>query len=823
MHNHNHRGHLTGCISRLKPTFAAISFALLAGLALSTAPHSDALAVTPEAPVAPAPGANGSPPAGSLGDKDGNGIADGLEHKMKGVAAGTQIRVIVTMVKGVGVAAAKAAAGPFAVHRTFTIINGFAASMTRSQIEALSRAPGVMRVDDDVEVKAHLQDAMTAYGVKRIHAGIAQGLAADYDGAGVGVCVVDTGIDATHAELDGGKLQNFCDATTGGCFAGDLGTGAYDDHGHGTHVSSISVGDSGVAPAANLWGAKVLAADGTGPSSDIVAGIEWCAAQTGVHVINMSLGAIGTADGTDPMSVAANTAALTKVVTLSAGNTGPAQLQISAPAAAENPITVAASADWISPVDGWRKGLAVFSSRGPTADFRIKPDITAPGVSITAAKAGGGTVTFSGTSMASPFVAGVAALMLNADPGLSPAAVKTIIAATARTRGDSSVLDAVGFPKNYDYGWGELDAFAAVAEASGAVGYTPTAFPVQLYQNPTIADTEVWEYEFEVTDPTTQISANVYNGGVWTSLYLLGTWWTNTMGQDFDAQLHAPVGTPGGTLVDESTCEVDADTQCGIAGRQETLVADPADFGGSLPLDTWKLRVEPWDDTDGLAAEIIDAVITLGPLGGSPPPPNEAPTANFYFSVSGAEVTFTDTSTDDDATLKAWAWDFGNEFSSTAQHPVYIYPSAGTYQVTLTVTDNDDVTAQITKEVIVTTGGGGGGGGGTETADFVSSVDSATGEVSLTGSPIGGTNYAWIIESWPGGWKSDPNPLTQTTPESNLATFTATKSGDYVVNLAVTTGTEILQVSKTVSVSLSGGGGGGGGGGDRCHPVRGCP
>ncbi len=626
------------------------ALALGLGLMLAVWGSTGALAVTAEDPTpAPAPAA-----APSHGDKDGNRIADGLEKKMQGLGADAVLRVIVTMAKGKGVAAATAAAGSFTVLRRFTIINGFTATMTRAQIEALAKSPGVVSIYDDIEVKANRADAMQAFGVTQVHTNPLAELTITYKGTGVGICIVDTGIFAGHSEFSVGgvsKIQGFCDATNGGCFAGDVGVPAYDDNGHGTHVASIAAGNFGVAPKAKLYGAKVLNAVGSGSESDVIAGFDWCAAQPGVQVINASLTAAGSSDGADPMSNAASNAAALKVVVLAAGNTGPGQLQIGAPAAAEAPITVGAVADWKSPVGGWRKGLAVFSGRGPTADDRIKPDILAPGVDIEAAWNDGGTFVASGTSMASPFVAGVAALMLDADSGLSPAAVKGIIRDTSVTRGDRSFLDAAGRPKNYDYGWGELDAYAAVAEADGASTYTPTLFPVELYQNPTIADGASWDYEFVVTDPNTQISANVYNGGQWITMYFPGFGWLRlSRGQDFDVQLYAPQGPqggpPGGTLVDESTCEIDGDTACGISsvpalwGRQETLVADPADFpGGLLPLGTWRLHVEAWGDTDGISQEIIDAVITLGPLGGGVLPPGNDPPVADAQGVGTAEDT----------------------------------------------------------------------------------------------------------------------------------------------------------------------------------------
>ncbi|MCZ6637751.1 MAG: S8 family serine peptidase, partial [Alphaproteobacteria bacterium] len=664
---------------------------LALGLVLAVWGSRGVVAVTPEPGGSPAaqvtpPGLEGKKAPPGQVDKDKSRIANGLKRKLETVSADTELRVIVIMDKGKGAANARAAVGPFTLRRSFTIINGFAATMTRAQIEELSQAPGVVNIHEDIEVKAYLQEAKGAFGVNRVHSGnTAEELAADYDGSGVGLCVIDTGIDPDHADLDGGKVQNFCDATNGGCFPGDTGSAAYDDHGHGTHVASIAAGDNGVAPAALLWGAKVLDSAGSGTSGDIVAGIEWCAAQPGVDVLNLSLGSFGSSDGSDPMAQAANNAAQTKVVVLAAGNTGPGLYEISTPAAAADPITVGAVADLKSPVGGWRKGLAVFSSRGPTADDRTKPDIVSPGVDITAAQAGGGLTTKSGTSMSAPFVAGVAALMLHANPALSPGAVKDILGDTAIPRGDQTVLDADGRPKNIDFGWGEVDAYAAVAEAEGASTYTPTPFPVELYQNPTIADGTVWDYEFEVTDPNTPVSVNVINGGNWRcTAYLFGSCFQIIRGQDFDAQLFAP----DDTMVDESTCEVDGDTQCGGVGRQETLVANPADFGGGvLPLGTWRLHVEPWSDTDGKASENAEIIITLGPVGGGVIPVPQGTIAgtvtdgtpgapSFGQAVAGATVTA----------------DGGENTTTDASGAYSLVVPAGERSVTVTATGFDPVT-----------------------------------------------------------------------------------------------------------------------------------
>jgi hypothetical protein len=286
--------------------------------------------------------------------------------------------------------------------------------------------------------------------------------------------------------------------------------------------------------------------------------------------------------------------------------------------------------------------------------------------------------------------------MLDANSGLSPSDIKNIIADTAVPRGDKSTTDGSGRPKNFDFGWGELDAFAAVAVAVGLSEYTPTPFPVELYQNPTIADGAFWDYEFEVTDPNTPISVNIFSGGVWTTS-------PYNLGQDFDAWLYSP----SGAMIDESTCSADSDTQCGDIGRQETLVADPADFGGNnLPLGTWRLRVEPWSDTDGQEEESAEVIITLGPLSSEAPTPppagdNEPPVANFTFTTTNLTANFTDTSSDGDGSVIAWSWSFGDGTTSSTQNPSRAYTSADTYAVKLVVTDNDGAQAETTKEVTV--------------------------------------------------------------------------------------------------------------------------
>jgi serine protease AprX len=253
----------------------------------------------------------------------------------------------------------------------------------------------------------------------------------------------------------------------------------YDDQGHGTHCASIAAGAvnaqgvGGAAPGAALIGLKVLSAEGRGSDRNIIAAVEWCIANReryGIDVISMSLGGDDSSDGQDPLSLAVNRAVdAGMVVLVAAGNSGPGAYTISSPAAAEKAITVG------NMVDMGKGGFALWfsSSHGPTADGRVKPDLCAPGYQILAAKANSdGYTRMTGTSMATPFAAGVAGLMRQANPQLGPAQVKALLKQTAVHFGRSG--------ENNEYGAGRLDGYAAVAKAAGKTG-APPAMPSHLF------------------------------------------------------------------------------------------------------------------------------------------------------------------------------------------------------------------------------------------------------------------------------------------------------------------------------------------------------
>jgi len=310
-------------------------------------------------------------------------------------------------------------------------------------IQRLQDDPDVIRVYEDLPVHAYLDASVPHIQVPRLWD---EGL----NGEGVRIAIIDTGIDAGHPDFEG-RIVDTADFT---------GEGPDDGHGHGTHCAGIAAGSGassdgkyrGVAPEASIYAAKVLRSDGDGMMSDVMAGIDWAVAQ-GVQIISLSLGGPGPCDGNDALCELCD-AAIEQgtVVVVAAGNDGPGAYTVGSPGCARRVITVGASTD--------QDRVAVFSSRGPTVDGRLKPDILLPGTDIIATRAENtslGTpinqyyISASGTSMATPHAAGVCALLLQANPDLTPEEIKTRLMSTAIDLGDTP----------YAQGKGRVDAWRA--------------------------------------------------------------------------------------------------------------------------------------------------------------------------------------------------------------------------------------------------------------------------------------------------------------------------------------------------------------------------
>ncbi|MEI5100426.1 S8 family serine peptidase [Streptomyces sp. PmtG] len=316
---------------------------------------------------------------------------------------------------------------------------------------------GVAKVWLDGRVEARMEASNAQIGTpKAWQAGLT--------GKGVKVAVLDTGVDAAHPDLKGrvGATKSFIP-----------GQEVADRDGHGTHVTSTVGGsgaasdgkEKGVAPGADLAVGKVLSDEGFGSESQIVAGMEWAARDVDAKVVSMSLGSSEPSDGTDPMAAAVN--ALSKetgaLFVIAAGNTG-APSSIGSPAAADSALTVGA-------VDSADKA-AYFTSQGPRAgDQALKPDLSAPGVDILAARShlapGQGDYTaMSGTSMATPHVSGVAALLAERHPDWSGQRLKDALMST------SHQLDASA----YTLGSGRVDVPSAIDAQVTATGAADFGF-----------------------------------------------------------------------------------------------------------------------------------------------------------------------------------------------------------------------------------------------------------------------------------------------------------------------------------------------------------
>ncbi|MGQ9459727.1 MAG: S8 family serine peptidase [Candidatus Bathyarchaeaceae archaeon] len=337
--------------------------------------------------------------------------------------------------------------------QAYKIISGVCITAPLGAIESIKKLREVEAIwlDHKVEALKSSNQNVLGHGVSPMlsdSAGLINApslWALGINGSGIVIAVVDTGINWLHESLD--DLDD--DPATvdpkviaNVSFVPGVTTG-FDDHGHGTHVAGIAAGTGGpshtymgVAPGAQLYAVKVLDSTGSGQWSWVVAGIEW-SVKNGADVITMSLGGWGYPY--DPVSMASDAAVDAGiVVTVAAGN-DPYYGGILSPGLATKVITVGATTK--------DDAIASFSSKGPnTYDYRGDPDVVAPGVGIMSADAWNttGYVSMSGTSMATPHVAGGAALLLQAFANATPNLVASALMASAVDTGYDSYTQGAG-------------------------------------------------------------------------------------------------------------------------------------------------------------------------------------------------------------------------------------------------------------------------------------------------------------------------------------------------------------------------------------------
>ncbi|MER6189939.1 S8 family serine peptidase [Streptomyces cyaneofuscatus] len=349
--------------------------------------------------------------------------------------------------------------------RTLTSIQGAALQADKGDVrtfwDAITRTPQARSLDSGI-AKLWLDgrsEALLADSVPQVNA--PQAWAAGFDGKGTKVAVLDTGVDAGHPDVKDRIV---------GSRSFIPGEEVVDRNGHGTHVASTIAGsgaasdgaNKGVAPAADLLVGKVLSDEGSGADSGIIEAMEWATAE-GADVVSMSLGSPVPDDGGDPMSQAVNSLSADggPLFVIAAGNAYGAGT-IGSPGSAEKALTIAA-------VDK-EDARASFSSMGPLVrSHGLKPDLSAPGVDISAAASQsvpgveGMYQSMSGTSMATPHVAGAAAILKQRHPDWSGQRIKDALMTSSKK------LDAY---TPYEQGTGRLDVKAAIdttIEATGSV------------------------------------------------------------------------------------------------------------------------------------------------------------------------------------------------------------------------------------------------------------------------------------------------------------------------------------------------------------------
>lgn len=344
---------------------------------------------------------------------------------------------------------------------------------------------GVVMIELDGQLSITNGDAAALHGVDLVWQ------ETGYDGAGTTVAIIDTGIDGSHLGLDDldddnstndTKIIGFYDPVNNPTLTNGTEVFPYDDQGHGSHCAGTTAGTGaptyehiGMAPQAFLVGVKVLDSGGSGSFATVMAGMEWTVENRfkfNIRAASMSLGGPGAIEWTsseeDSVNRYANEMMASGIaIFIAAGNNG-VSAQIGTPGSAEDAITVGA-------LDK-NSAIAIYSSQGPTEEGRVKPNIAYVGSNVmsVAFNTGNGYTDMSGTSMATPGAAGVGALMLQANPDLSPFDIRNIMQETATYRrceymfaNEPCVEDLV--PKNRQnnvYGHGEVRALDAVFEAA---------------------------------------------------------------------------------------------------------------------------------------------------------------------------------------------------------------------------------------------------------------------------------------------------------------------------------------------------------------------
>lgn len=637
------------------------------------------------------------------------------------------------------------------VHYSFRLLPLVSAKLPENLIAKLKDRAEIAYVEDDIMMHAIQQE--TSWGVDRIDADLVW---STNTGAGVDVAILDTGIDYDHPDL----VDNIAGGINYAWWWGDGSTNKRywnDRNGHGSHCAGIiaaennSIGVVGVAPGANLWAVKVLGDNGSGYVSDIIQGLEWCV-DNQIEVASMSFGG----GYSESLKNACNTTYAAGVLLVAAaGNEyGGAVIY---PAAHDSVMAVSAT--------DAGDAIADFSSIGPEVE------LAAPGVSIKSTYRGGGYAFGSGTSMACPHVAGVAALIwtgANAD-------------VRARLQQTAEDLGAGGWDPEYGYGLVDAAAAAGVAGeppvadfmAAPANGEAPLTANFTDLSTGTITN---WLWDFGDTGSSTQRdpSHEYQSAGSYTvSLTVTGPGGPDTETKENYITVTAPPppvagfsGSPTSgdaplavQFTDESTGSI-TNWSWNFGDGESSTEQNPSHTYENAGLYTVSLTVTgPGGSDEEIKGDYITVTTPAAPVAAfsGSPTSGEAPLA----------VQFTDKST---GSITSWSWTFGDGGSSTEQNPSHTYLDAGVYTVSLTVE--------------------GPGGPDTETkTDYIEATTPAPPVANFMGDPIGGyapltVNFTDLSTETITGWSWDFDDGGSSTQQDPTHEYQS--AGSYTVSLTVT-------------------------------------
>ena len=626
-------------------------------------------------------------------DLDENRLADGLEAHLATLGDDEEVQVIVSLTAPGRARAFARQIGPFTVTQEFDVIDGFAATMTAGQAQQLAALPGIFRVEEDLTAEALMDVSRMSVGADAV---VDLGISGYSGTGVTVCVIDSGAMGSHEMFTEDGASSRFLGFTDYvGTLNSNIDTSAppYDDNflAHGTNVTGMIGGDGepnsldptsdpingpaslGVAPGVDFLIARTMDHFGRGLVSDIVDAIDWCLAHPSGQpkIINLSLGVPGETRCRDALCRAAENAVKGGTVVVAAiGNFGDAPGTAFSPAISAKVIGVGAAAEFVDyaldaglgAADGRLSGglhPLASNSQGPGSKGSVKPDVIAPGSTVLSAAnddhvlvafnffgelvvlesdakrgCGNGCYAFnlSGSSQAAGFVSGIVALMLEADPSLTPAEVQQILQQTA----DDRLLPG---PDNIT-GYGLVNAYQAVATAAGdATAPGIPAFPYKDTGSVVVpaASQGYIDIPIQIQDEKLSFAITLAIEGDIISFFDFFGQLVNEWNPDIDASLYFSDSLDGLPIALSWCPAAECGTQsAGKVGQMEVIgvIFEPADFVAHTTDLTLRLASQVTPVHSGESA-VVHYDISNGKV--VTPPPSGAPVAD-----AGPDQTVTD-------------------------------------------------------------------------------------------------------------------------------------------------------------------------------------